>query len=240
MNSDINTSALRILTLEDEPIIASRIERLCHEILGQRVKMLTLCETKAEAIKAFNDDAYDLLLLDLNLNGEDGFDILRLAAAAPSQTIVISAYKDRASEAFDFGVIDFVAKPFDKERLSLALRRFDAGSPREQHLRYISFRRAGRADIAALSDVLFFAGADKYSEVHLRDGAIKLHDKSLSQFEKILPPAFRRIHKSYIVRLSEIDRLETEKGSRYFAVLSSGERLPVGRTRFPEFSALFA
>jgi two-component system, LytTR family, response regulator len=229
---DIQAAPLRILSLEDEPIVADRIERICRKILGDQIGNYTKCETVGVALQEASSGSYDLFLLDLNLHGSDGFELLKIYASYAAQTIVISAYNDRAVEAFDYGVIDFVAKPFDEERLKQALDRFEDRTKPEHGPKYLSFRTAGRAFVASLEQVVFIMGADKYSEVRLNDGSTRLHDKSLNQFEAILPGSFERIHKSYIVRLDAIERFETQPGSRYFVILKSGDRLPVGRTRY--------
>ncbi|TNE29001.1 MAG: response regulator transcription factor [Alphaproteobacteria bacterium] len=223
---------IRILSLEDEPVIADRIRRLCAEFLGDRIKIHSNCDTVNEALRQAATGSYDLFLLDLNLHGEDGFELLRRSTSYSAQVIVISAYKDRALEAFDFGVTDFVAKPFAAERLKLALDRFDGKARRDRAPSFLTFRSPGQTQVVDLGSVVFIAGADQYSEVHLADGNQKLHDKSLGQFERLLPDNYLRIHKSYIVRLDLIDCLEINEGSRYFVVLKTGQKLPVGRTRY--------
>ena len=225
-------SHIKILSLEDEPVIADRIKRFCEEILGDRISSYTKCDSVDDALGEAASGGYDLFLLDLNLHGEDGFEILRTCASYAAHTIIISAYKDKAIDAFGYGVIDFVAKPFDKDRLHLALDRFSGKRMQEHYPRFLSFRSAGKAFVASLDQVIFIAGADKYSEVRLNDGSDRLHDKSLNSFGQILPDSFERIHKSYIVRLDQIERFETHEGSRYFVVLKTGDRLPVGRTRY--------
>ena len=228
----IRSDQLSILSLEDEPVIADRIARLCSEILGDRIALYHNCATVGEALQEADRGIYDIFLLDLNLHGEDGFGLLQQSASFAAQTIVISAYKDRAAEAFDFGVTDFVSKPFDKERLEQALDRFDNWPRPDQHPKFLAFRSPGKTHVVAISEVIYIAGADQYSEVHLSNGTSRLHDKSLGQFEQLLPDGYERIHKSYIVHLDQIDRLEMKEGSRYFAMLKTGERLPVGRTRY--------
>ena len=69
------------------------------------------------------EQSIDLLFLDLNLNREDGYELLEEVAAESFHTIIVSAYKDRAIRAFEYGVLDFVAKPYTEERLSLAIQR---------------------------------------------------------------------------------------------------------------------
>lgn len=80
-------------------------------------------QSLSEGLAYVNSNPIDLLLLDLNLNGENGFDILKQTASLSFHTIIISANKDQALKAFEFGVLDFVPKPFNKARLELAFNR---------------------------------------------------------------------------------------------------------------------
>ena len=225
-------AAMKVLSVEDEPIVAERIERLCRNILGDRLKEFKSVDHLGAALSEAENGVYDLILLDLNLSGEDGFKLLQSSTSYSSHTIIISANKDRAIEAYDHGVIDFVGKPFNEERLKQAFDRFDGGIKPEQTMRYLSFRQSGRTDVRGLDAVNYIEGADKYAQVHFQNGETMLHDKSLAQLEKTLPPEFERIHKSYIVRFSAISSLIAKEGSRYSAQLANGETLPISRSRY--------
>ena len=116
---------MRLVIVEDEPPIAEDVEHACRSILGNRIRSLRVFFTLDEAADFLASHPVDLLLLDLTLSGEDGYDLLRQAVAGPFQTIVISAHTDQAIDAYAHGVLDFVPKPLDEERLRLALDRFD-------------------------------------------------------------------------------------------------------------------
>jgi two-component system response regulator LytT len=176
-----------------------------------------------------------LLLLDLNLNGEDGFDVLQNVVSRSFQTIIISAYTEKAITAFNYGVLDFVSKPFDENRLSQAFRRFT--SPEKQpngDLQFLAVKKGKTIKLVTIKDIRYIKGAGIYTELHLSNGQIELHDKSLESLEKLLPPIFERIHKSYIICWDEADKLVVEAGGRYNILLKNGELLPVGRSKYKE------
>ncbi|WDI30480.1 LytTR family DNA-binding domain-containing protein [Hyphococcus flavus] len=223
---------MKILSIEDEPVIVERLERLTSNLLGDKVSKFTSFATVEDAIKQRDVSEYDLYLLDLNLHGADGFEFLKTFTSYAGKTIIISAYKDKAVLAFDYGVIDFVAKPFDQERLGLAYNRYFDTAQRKIHPRFLSFRSHGKTTVSPLDQVASIAGADKYSEVTMLNGETLLHDKSLQQLEELLPANFERIHKSYIARWDLIETIETKEGSRYFVKLTNGQRLPVSRMRY--------
>ena len=221
-----------MLIVEDEPAIARRIERFTRELLGDELSALEVCTQLDDAERAVERVPFDVVLLDLNLHGRDGYALLERAAAGAFQTIVISAHADRAIEAFDRGVLDFVAKPFDRARLERAFRRLRARTRPEPGARVLAVRKRGEIALVAVADVRYVKGAGAYSELVLRDGRTELHGKSLDGLLLLLPPVFERIHKSYIVRIYEVTRVHVREGTRYDVELRSGERLPIGRRRY--------
>jgi two-component system response regulator LytT len=229
---------MRILIVEDEPLIARRLLQHCRDILGDRLEIAAAAGSFDAASARLRETPFDVVLLDLNLQNRDGLDLLATVAAQSFHTIVVSADKTRALEAFEYGVIDYVPKPFTAERLAQALRRVgEPGGRAVQPARRLAVRKSGRIEVIAVDDVIYVEGADKYSELVLADGRRELHDKTLSGLEAVLPPSFVRIHKSYLVRLDLITRLHASAGSHYEAELRNGVRLPVSRTKYQEIKA---
>lgn len=224
---------MRILIIEDEPLIARRLERYCRELLGPQLHSLHLLPEFDEAAAWIDANPVDLLLLDLNLRGRDGMELLHHSVAGAFHTIIVSANTDQALRAFEFGVLDFVPKPFDRERFAAALRRATGESGRAPYpAQRLAVRRSGRFELIAVSDLLYVQGADNYTELVLSDGRRLLHDKTLERLETVLPEDFERIHKSYLVRLSAVKQLHVHPGSQFAAELITGQMLPVGRTRY--------
>lgn len=225
---------MKILIIEDEARISKRIERMTRDFFDKEVQIL-LCDSVENGLSTIETHSIDLLLLDLNLNGEDGFDILQSVVVKSFQTIIISAYTDKAITAFHYGVLDFVPKPFDQNRLFQAFLRF--ASPEKQpggDLQFLAVKKAKTIKLINITDIQYIKGAGIYTELHVADGHVELHDKSLESLEKLLPPSFQRIHKSYILCWHEADKLVVESGGRYNMLLKNGELLPVGRSKYKE------
>lgn len=224
-------SDLRILIVEDEATVARRLERLTRISLGERISELAVAGSIEDAEKwlAGRDDA--IMMLDLNLAGDDGFELLRRAVASPARVIIVSANTHRAVEAYEWGVVDFVPKPFDVDRLSLAFARAcsrpEASAP---PLRYLTASVAGKVDIACLEQVVRVSGAGDYAEIHLCSSETLLTSKTLARLENILPQTFLRVHRSHIVNLDFARRLHVFSGSRYELEMRDGTKVPVGRT----------
>lgn len=224
---------MRLLIVEDEPLVARRVQQFCRKILGDRAEVLHIASSFDAATAWLADAPVDVVLLDLNLSGEDGMQLLKTSVAAAFHTVIVSANTDQALRAFEHGAIDFVPKPFTIDRLALALQRVEgSGSRSPLHAQRLAVRKQGRIQLVPVDDVLYVQGADKYSELVLRDGRRELHDKNLERLRAVLPPDFERIHKSYLVRVSTVVQLHVLGGSQYEAELHDGQRLPVGRTYY--------
>ncbi len=223
---------MRILIVEDEVVIARRLERLTREILGKQLSWLKRVGNLQAGLAQLDTRPIDLLLLDLNLNGRDGFDLLERLVARSFHTVVVSAHTERAIRAFEYGVLDFIPKPFDRKRLAQALARFrDAASRSDYGARYLGLAKQGKVELIAIEEVRYAKGAGPYAELVLESGRSELHGKSLDGLMMILPPCFERIHKSYIVNMDHVRCIRNRPGSRYELELANRVVLPVGRTR---------
>jgi len=235
---------MRVAIVEDEAVVARRLIRLVTRILGDRLERIDHLGSLAEARAHLGSSWIDLLFLDLNLRGRDGFRLLADAVSRPFDTVVVSAHHDQALRAFEYGVVDFVPKPFDEARLKLAIGRvLDRGDRRageHRGARYLAVRKAREVVPIPVSDVLFVQGAGDFSELHCRDGGVHLHQKTLTRLEGILPPEFERIHRSYIVDVRAICAFRAEEGSRYFVRLEGGHEVPVSRARAKALRTRFA
>ncbi|MGD9900884.1 MAG: LytR/AlgR family response regulator transcription factor [Calditrichaceae bacterium] len=224
---------MKILIAEDEPVIAQRIERLVKEILGDRITSIKKCTT-IEACRSYLDlHQTDLLFLDLNLKGEDGFDLLGDAQAGSFYTVIISAYSDRAITAFNYPVIDFIEKPFNKERLQKTFEKLnDFDAKHNFTSKFLSIKRGGEIKLIEMSSVLYIKGAGVYSELYTDEDTRELHHQNLEKIDILLPSSFVRIHKSYIVNMYFVDKIISHGGSKYSLLLKNGTTLPVSRNRY--------
>ncbi|WP_323756028.1 LytTR family DNA-binding domain-containing protein [Roseivirga sp.] len=229
---------MNLLIVEDESRIAKRIERMAREILGNTLQSLTHINTLHEALVFIENNSLDLVLLDLNLNGDNGFELLKTAVSHPFHTIVVSAYKDQAITAFEYGVLDFVPKPFNRDRLEQALNRLTTNEKAEtDKIKFLAVKKRHRIQLIPIEDLLYVKGAGVYTELFLADGTKELHDKSLEKLEQLLSFSFERIHKSYLLKMSEISEIIVKSGSQYSVELKNGVLLPIGRTKYKDIKA---
>ena len=114
---------MNVLIVEDEAPAARRLARITSELLGEEAGSLAIKASVEEAEQHLASCGVDVVLLDLNLNGSSGFDLLSRMTAGSFHTIVVSASLDKALAAFEYGVLDFVPKPVERERLARAFSR---------------------------------------------------------------------------------------------------------------------
>lgn len=232
---------MRVLIVDDEPILAETLRDIVRQCVGPRLTSVTVRHSIEASRCHLWEEAIDLLFLDLNLFGEDGFRLLHEATAGAFQTIVVSAHSDRAVEAFAYGVLDFIPKPASVARVRSALERF-AGTRerRREDLKFLSSAREGAVELVPIAEILRLEADGKRSRAVRRDGSIASIARSLGELADALPAVFVRIHKSHIVNLDAVASLERSPGSRYHLTLRNGERLPVGRAFYPDLNSRLA
>ena len=221
---------MHILIVEDEPPIADYIENYTRSILGNKVTKIFMVHTLDDAFTILSNEVIDLCLLDLNLKGKNGFSIFKQTVSLSFHTIIISAYTDQAILAFEYGVIDFVPKPFNKDRLRLAFDRYFGRIMGPKQTKYLVYRMRNKNLLLPVEDVSYFQAEDYIVNAKLKDGSVKVLEKPLKYLEQILPKNFLRIHRSYLINTLLLESYENTGNGVYQAKLVDGTCLPLSRT----------
>lgn len=252
---------MRILIVEDEKVAARGLQRMVQNLFAKAGKSISAIHWEATldaSRAALVENPVDILFLDLNLNGENGFDLLQEAVAGSFHTIVVSANENQAIRAFEYGVLDFVPKPVSEERLAKALHRVWHGHDRAGKdgaandsaasegaihenvtpAKFLPVRKPKGIVLIALDDVAYFKGDGNYVEIHLRSGATEYHRQTLDSLAKVLSSRFARIHRSIIVDLKAVKRVVSQGGGRYEAEMQSGTTLPLSRAYHKYFKQM--
>lgn len=229
---------MRILIVEDEKVAARGLQRMVQDILGKEITWIGW-EASLEASKfAIAEKPVDVLFLDLNINGENGFELLQGAVAGSFHTIVVSANEDQALRAFEYGVLDFVPKPVSEERLKKAISRVKGANHSGNHAKYLPIRKPKGVALIRLEDVSFLRGEGNNVEIRLKSGASEYHRQTLDSLAKVLPPQFLRIHRSYIVDTRDVKNVTSHGGGRYDVDLRGGAKLPLSRIHYKRIKNL--
>ncbi|TGL72132.1 DNA-binding response regulator [Leptospira jelokensis] len=227
---------MRILIVEDETVAARGLTKILREILGPKISSLHIERTLLGSQCFVKENPIDLLFLDLNLDGDIGFDLLKETSAASFFTIITSGNVAEAIRAFEYGVLDFVPKPISKERIKMALDKFQS-NVRQSKTKYIGIKQEDHLQLVATKDILYIQSFDKRIKVFKKNGEKFIHSKSLDSISKILPNHFIRIHRSYIVNKKQIKSIQTGRGGFYQVELLTGENLKMGRNYYKSLKA---
>ena len=244
---------LRAIIVDDEEL-ARQILREYLDRAGD-VEVVAECANGFEAVKAAGEHRPDLLFLDIQMPKLDGFEVLELIDP-PVAVIFVTAYDQYALKAFDAAAVDYLLKPFSTERLGKALERARAllSDPQPRSLQASDLAAAARPPGQALERVVVKDGTKvhiipiaKLDYVEAQDDYIALHSEkkqylkqqTISSIEAQLDPArFARVHRSYILNLERIARIEPYTKDSRVAVLQDGAQLPVSRSGYARLKEL--
>ncbi len=232
--------ALRALIVDDERLARRALRSTLAEQDG--VEVMGEAGTVDEAAALIQEDAPDVVLLDVQMRRETGFDLLdRLEA--PVQIIFVTAYDEYAVRAFEVNALDYLLKPVAPARLAEALHRARAtetvlpqqpSAPGDATFRYddLFFYEEGRQPrFIRIADIVYIEAAGNYTELHLTDGATALTATTLTAWTEQLPFAhFARIHRSTIVNVERVERIDRAPNYTY-DVFVAGRDAPLAMSR---------
>jgi two-component system LytT family response regulator len=242
---------MRVVIVDDEELA----RKILREYLGDidDVEIVAECANGFEAVKAVSELKPDLLLLDIQMPRLDGFEVLELVSREVG-VIFITAYDKYALRAFEVHAVDYLLKPFSAERLRQALSRARTRLEAKQPLTAPELAAAARAPGTHLERVAIRDGPNvhvipalKIDYVEAQDDYVSfrsegksfLKQQTLADVESVLNPAqFVRIHRSYILNIDRLARLELYAKDSHAAILRDGTRLPVSRSGYTRLNAV--
>ncbi|MFB6099359.1 MAG: LytR/AlgR family response regulator transcription factor [Salinibacter sp.] len=218
-----------------------------------RIEPIGECTNGREAIEAVNEKVPDLVFLDVQMPGLDGFDVLERIDTLP-EIIFSTAYDEYAIEAFDAGAVDYLLKPYSKGRFRTAVERVlerhdqdddeyadrlaallqEAKGADETASERLYVRHGDKIIPVAPTDIRWIEAAGDYSKLHT-DEKTYLSSMGIGDLEERLDPArFMRVHRSHILAFPAIDHLYSDGSGGYKAVLDDGTKVRVSRSYAPE------
>jgi two-component system LytT family response regulator len=239
---------IRTLIVDDEPLARERLRSLLAaepdiEVLGE-------CADGREAVAAIDRDAPDLVFLDIQMPELDGFEVLAaIEPAKPPVVVFVTAYSQHALRAFEVHALDYLLKPFDRERFQTTLARVRAQCQRSQggeltqklsallaDLRpetkpadRLVVKAAGRVLFLKTPDIDWIEAADNYVNLHVGKESHLLRETMASIETRLDPTQFLRISRSTIVNVERIKELQPMFHGDYSVILRNGARLSLSR-----------
>jgi len=235
--------ALRAVLVDDE----APARGLLREYLAAHadVEVVGECSNGFEAVKLLGESAPDVVFLDIQMPKLDGFEVLDLLEKPPA-VVFVTAYDEYALRAFEVHAVDYVLKPVTRERLAAALAqaraRLGAAAPVPsgatlaaaarapgRHVERLLVKDGPNVHVIPVDRVDWIEAQDDYVGIHA-DGRMHLKPQPLAEVSAGLDPArFVRVHRSYVLNVERLARLELYAKDSYLAVLKDGKQIPVSR-----------
>ncbi len=232
---------IKALLIDDEPLARSMVKEYLQAYPDIRV--VAECNDGLEGVKAISQYKPDLVFLDIQMPKINGFEMLELVEDPPD-VIFTTAFDEYAIKAFELHAVDYLLKPFSKERFDKALQKWKSSAsqknttvllehtaqPEERHR--IVVKKGINIVILPVHTVHYIEAFDDYVKVYTADG-FYLKKKTMAYYEKVLDPSmFVRIHRSYLLNLQELTRIEPSEKDNHIALLRSGTRIPLSQSGF--------
>lgn len=234
----------KIILIDDEPLARVLLREYLETFPD--LEVVAECGDGFEGLKAITLHQPDLIFLDIQMPKINGFELLELLPEQPA-VIFTTAYDEYALKAFETNALDYLLKPFSLERFKQAINKWLQNpvnssaskvslneiphkQPEEQNR--IVIKDGSEISIIPTSELEYLEAYDDYVKIHHK-GKVHLKKKTMNYFEQLLNPAiFIRIHRSYILNINELAKIESFEKNSYLAILRSGKRIPISRTAY--------
>jgi len=237
---------IKAIIIDDEPLARSIVRDYLKSF--SQIEIVAECNDGFEGVKAIQEKKPDLIFLDIQMPKINGFEMLEMIDQPPA-VIFTTAYDEFAIRAFEANAIDYLLKPIGKERFSSSLKKFLdhhqnlSQKNSTEHLletiaqlppqnQRIVVKIGSKIKIIPVHDVQYLEAADDYVNVVTSEGSF-LKNKTMNFFEKTLDAnQFVRSHRSYIVSIQEITRIDAYEKESHLAILKSGKQIPVSKSGY--------
>src|SRR5687768_3181010 len=237
---------MKVIIIDDEILARSIVKEYLQK--QSQLELVAECGDGFEGVKAIQQFQPDLLFLDIQMPKINGFEMLELIEQPPA-VIFTTAFDEYAIKAFESHAIYYLLKPFSKERFDKAIQKwlqqrsqaqtFPASSailneeirqPEERNR--IVVKEGSNIKIVPVHDVQYIEAYDDYVKIFTQKEMF-LKKKTMSFYEQTLNPSqFVRVHRSYILSLQQLTKIEQAEKDTYLALLKSGAKIPLSRTGY--------
>jgi len=239
---------MHILIVDDEPPARRRIRALLADVGDAEI--VGECSNGQDAIAAIAEHKPEIVFLDIQMPGLNGFDVVKACSPTNAPLFVfVTAFDQHAIHAFDVHALDYLLKPFDKERFLDTLQRArdqiakgdavqtgrqllnlleDLKAPKKGEDR-IAVKDSGRTIFVPVKQIDWIESSGNYVTIHAGVSQHLLRETMKGMESRLDPREFRRIHRNYIVNMARVAELHPWSGEEHVLVLRSGAKLPVSR-----------
>lgn len=230
---------IRTLIVDDEPLARDRLRGFLKA--EPTIELIGECGSGPEAVALIKTAAPDLVFLDMQMPGCDGLQVVAQLPAEKRPAIIFATAHERfAVDAFDLEAVDYLLKPFDRDRLQQALRRAQDHLQRQREpggsaapaakTDRITVKADGRLVFLKPEEIVRVEAADNYVMLHLTAGRLMLRETMGAIEARLGTRDFARINRSAIVHLEQIREIQPAQHGDYTVVLRDGTKLPLSRS----------
>jgi two-component system LytT family response regulator len=241
---------MKVIIIDDEPLARSLVKEYLNDF--PELELVQECGDGFEGLKAIHQHQPDLIFLDIQMPKINGFELLELIENPPA-IIFATAFENYAIKAFEAHAIDYLLKPFSRERFQKSVQKclqqkntiiqntgqlLDTIAANNGIHHRIVLKENGKIKIIPIQQVLYLETADDYVKIHTAEG-VYLKNKTMQYFETNLDEAdFVRIHRSFLVKIQLIHKLELYEKEGHLAILSTGQKLPVSKSGYAKLKTV--
>lgn len=235
---------MRALIVDDEPLARARLRALLAAV--DDVDVIGECEDGVDAVEALGRLQPDLLFLDIQMPGLDGFGVLEQATFIPRAIVFVTAFDQHALRAFDVHAMDYILKPFEPDRLMATLEIVRARLPKPgtapdwramldefrrqpATVERVAIRVGDRISYVRLDDVDWIEADGNYVRLHVKDKSHLLRRALRAMADDVDPKRFVRIHRSTIVNIDRIAEMRPLADGDYSVLLTTGAKLRLSK-----------
>ncbi|HLK29848.1 MAG TPA: LytTR family transcriptional regulator DNA-binding domain-containing protein [Puia sp.] len=237
---------MKALIIDDEPLARSIVKEYLQSY--PKIELVQECGDGFEGVKAIQQHQPDIIFLDIQMPKINGFEMLELIDHPPA-TIFTTAFDEYAIKAFESHAVDYLLKPFSKERFDKAMQKWlsqgniaaqknntqsllESASQSPSQSQRVVVKIAGKIKIIPVEEIHYLEASDDYVKIHTKEGSF-LKNKTMSHLEQSLDAnIFTRTHRSYMVNVQQITRIEPYEKESYVVILKSGAQVPVSKTGY--------
>lgn len=235
---------IKAILIDDEELACDLLEEYLQAF--RQIEVVARCHDGFAAVKAVQEQQPDLLFLDVQMPKLSGFEVLQLLDNPPA-VIFTTAFDQYAVQAFENQAVDYLLKPFSQERFAQAVQRYLDLSPAEKEktqerqaalaapamgAQRLVLRRGAQVHLLPFARILYLQADGDYVHLFTQEGKFT-QKKALQHYESLLPrDVFVRLHRSYLVNIAHIEKVEPYGKNTHLARIKSGEQIPVSRSGY--------
>ncbi|MDO5616073.1 MAG: LytTR family DNA-binding domain-containing protein [Cruoricaptor ignavus] len=224
-------TSIKAILIDDEPLNLKNLDLLLKEYAPE-TQVLATFQSADEAIGFLKSNDIDLVFLDIKMPRKDGFEFLEYFPKRNFEVIFVTAYDEFALKAIKESAVDYLLKPILIAELKTAVKKAKEKIEQKKSNQKICLSYSGGKVFVSLEEIVCIQGIDNISKVFLKNGKTVILSKTLKSFESLLGNLFFRVHKSFIINLSEIKKWSSTNTNTL--ELSNSQKIPVSRRNLRE------